>query len=139
MVHSLASTIQDFRPIHGILSMHHRKQAETWNCLVCGASQSLTNQVGWYLPLGSMFVVERASTGEVGISVEHTREFVRRVNTTLCSRPVRVKHIHFLYVCACTYREKISDAAPMCLTGDSRIYCWHTAFFLALSHVYGTA
>eukprot|EP00903_Cladosiphon_okamuranus_P011630 g10939.t1 len=34
---------KDFRPVHGILSMHGRKKADSWSCLVCGTSQPLTN------------------------------------------------------------------------------------------------
>lgn len=41
----LSFSFQDFRPLHGILSLHGRKQATTWTCLVCGTSLTLIQKV----------------------------------------------------------------------------------------------
>lgn len=39
---------QDFRPLHGILSRHGRKQAAAWTCLVCGTSLPLIQKVRFF-------------------------------------------------------------------------------------------
>ena len=45
----LSFSFQDFRPLHGILSLHGRKKATAWTCLVCGTSLTLTQKVCCFL------------------------------------------------------------------------------------------